>query len=195
MRDWSSPLPSVDSRTLESALWALGELEARTDLPAADTAALAREVQDMLGYVDGALARMREDVAHAMYQRGMSLAAIGETLGFSRQRAHQLVGRARRRDMPERLIPADSGMGARHDYDVYLHSLYVAAEEATRGVLVSRRHEGNVDPRRFYWLNGRPPMYAASEELLTYWDEEKTPGTRRPLSYAQWQAQSREVAA
>jgi len=72
---------------------------------------------------------------------------------------------------------------------------YVAAEEATRGVMVSCGHEGKVDPRRFFWLNGRPPMYAASEELLAYWDGEKTPGTRRPLSFAQWQAQTREVAA
>jgi hypothetical protein len=97
---------------------------------------------------------------------------------------------------------ADAGTDARAEYDAYLEAAYLAAEAATRGQLVKPQYRSGpnaVDPRRFFWLRGPAPMYAASEELHAYWQTGEyganTTHDGRPLTFTEWTAQTREEQA
>lgn len=134
------------------------------------------------------IAAVRDDTAVSLADAGLTFAEVGECLGISRQRAHQLVQRARARrqaewghaDIPEVREP-------RSDFADYCTAMLGHAEKACNGYLVSRRGEREaVDGRGFYTPHGRRlPARWASDELLEHWA-----AVGRPMTWQQWQAGS-----
>jgi len=187
-------VPAIDTDTLRGAADLLDTLQT-LDSPE-DVAVLAGEMRAMLDNLANAVTRAREASAASMWRAGMSAAEIGAALGVSRQRAHVLATAGMRDGWGVASIPDASD--PRAEYDAYLHAEYLAAEAATSGQMVKPEYRSGpaaVDPRRFFWLQGKPPMYAASEELQRYWSagEHATAGPDGlPLTYTAWLALRRE---
>lgn len=60
----------------------------------------------------------------------------------------------------------------RREYDVYLDSAYLAAEEATRGAMVNARgRRAGIDPRSLMMGTEARALAYASPELVEYWED------------------------
>src|SRR5262245_6623897 len=189
-------MPGIDTDGLRAAADLLDSMQT-LDSPE-DVAVIAGDMRAMLDDLAAAVSRAREASAATMWRAGMSAADIGAALGVSRQRAHVLASAGMRDGWGTATIPSDAGSDPRSEYNAYLEASYLAAETACAGQLVKPQYRSGsaaVDPRRFWWLRGPRPMYAASEELCRHWrtGEHATAGPDGlPLTYTEWLAQTRE---
>jgi hypothetical protein len=185
----------IETDTLRAAADVLDRL-GTLDNPS-DAACLAAEARAVLDGLANVLTRAREASAAALWRSGMSASEVGAALGVSRQRGHQLASAGMRQGWGD-AGKAGAGTDTRAEYDAYLEAAYLAAEEATRGQLVKPEHRAGpdaVDPRRFFWRQGKAPMHAASEELHAYWrtgEFAQAGPDGLPLTFTAWLAAARE---
>ena len=104
------------------------------------------------------------DELEAHYQR--------ESVGRNGRAVSQVVRELdrRERDSERKAQRAAARSATRDEHRAYLESQWIAAEHATRGVMVNRRGQrAGVDPRTF-WTDKRARDRYASDELRGYFD-------------------------